>query len=131
MRVKTILLCGRFSGKVVANFYKVIVMSVLLYGSETWVLNGTMKNKLKTFHHRIIRSICGCYPEIDKENGLYKYPSITNAMNEIGMEELDTYINKRRNTLIETMNKIPEDDTIYSNFKDLKHGLKNVWWNLV
>ena len=52
-------------------------------------------------------------------------------MNEIGMEELDTYINKRRNTLIETMNKIPEDDTIYSTFKDVNHGLKNVWWNLV
>ena len=43
MRAKTILLCGRFSGKVVSNFYKVIVMSVLLYGSETWVLNVTMK----------------------------------------------------------------------------------------
>ena len=52
-------------------------------------------------------------------------------MNEIGMEELDTYINKRRNNLIETMNKIPEDDTIYSTCKDVKHGLKNVWWNLV
>ena len=83
------------------------------------------------FHHKIIRIICGFFPEIEKDNGLYKYPSITNAMNEIGMEELDTYINKRRNTLIETMNKIPEDDTIYSTCKDVKHGLKNVWWNLV
>ena len=32
MRVKTIILCGRFSGKVVSNFYKVIVMSLLLHG---------------------------------------------------------------------------------------------------
>ena len=88
MRVKTILLCGKFSGKVMANFYKVIVMSVLLYGSETWVLNGTMRNKLKTFHHRIIRSISGCYPEFDEDSGIYKYPSITNEMNKIGIAEL-------------------------------------------
>ena len=32
MRVKTILLCGNFSGKVMGNFYKVIVISVILYG---------------------------------------------------------------------------------------------------
>ena len=80
MMVKTILLFVRFSVKFVDNFYKVIVMDVILYGSDTWVLNGTMKNKLKTFHQIIIRSICGFYPNIEKESGIYNKPSITNEM---------------------------------------------------
>ena len=68
------------------NFSKLIVMSVLLYGSDTWLLNGTMRNKLKTFHHRIIRSISGFYPEFEKDSEIYKYPSITNEINKIGIE---------------------------------------------
>ena len=104
-------------------------MSVILYGSETWVLNGTMRNKLKNFHHRIIRSISGFYPEFDEDSGIYKYPSINNEMNKIVIEELEIYMRRRRDSLIENMNKIPEYETIYNNFKDMTTGSRNVWWN--
>jgi hypothetical protein len=35
-----------------AKFYKAIVQSVLLYGSETWVLSPAVMARLKGFHIR-------------------------------------------------------------------------------
>ena len=34
-----------------------------------------------------------------------------------------------RNSLIENMNKIPEDETIYNTCKDMTTGPSNVWCN--
>jgi hypothetical protein len=38
--------------RVSAKFYKAIVQSVLLYGSETWVLSSAVLARLKGFHLR-------------------------------------------------------------------------------
>ena len=40
------------SPRVSAKFYKAIVQSVLLYGSETWVLSSAVLARLKGFHLR-------------------------------------------------------------------------------
>ena len=39
--------------------YKVCVVSVLLYGSETWVLTEELFRKLEVFHNHCVRVICG------------------------------------------------------------------------
>jgi hypothetical protein len=43
------------SPKVMGTFYKTIVQSVLLYGSESWVLTKPMIKKLASFHRRCAR----------------------------------------------------------------------------
>ena len=40
-------------------FYKVIVQSVLLYGSESWVRTGSMIKVFYVFHHRADIQISG------------------------------------------------------------------------
>ena len=54
-------------GKVVTNtgvtvcaqdmLYKSVSQSVLLYGSESWVVMGEMLNVLEGFHHQVSRMI--------------------------------------------------------------------------
>ena len=56
-------------GKVVTNtgatvwaqdmLYKSVSQSVLLYGSESWVVMGEMLNVLEGFHHQVARRITG------------------------------------------------------------------------
>jgi hypothetical protein len=43
-------------------FYKAVVQSVLLYGSETWVFPPKMLSKLEGFHKQIARRLTGRTP---------------------------------------------------------------------
>jgi hypothetical protein len=45
-----------------------LIRSVLLYGSETWVLTKREENQLLVFERKVLRTICG--PKI--ENGVYR-----------------------------------------------------------
>jgi hypothetical protein len=47
--------------KTMATFYKVIVQSLLLFGSESWVLSTEMHQRLESFHRRCAHSITGQY----------------------------------------------------------------------
>lgn len=50
-----------------AVFYKVVAHKVLLYGSETWVLNLNMEKTLERFHQHVIRKLTNKLPHINKE----------------------------------------------------------------
>jgi hypothetical protein len=50
------------------TIHKTLVRSVLLYGSETWVLTKREENQLLVFARKVLQTICG--PKI--ENGVYK-----------------------------------------------------------
>ena len=39
--------------------YKEVAHSVILYGSEIWVVTGYMLKVLKDFHHQAVRRIMG------------------------------------------------------------------------
>ena len=41
------------------TMYKVVIQSVLLYVSESWVVTGSMMKVLEGFHHRAARRIIG------------------------------------------------------------------------
>ena len=41
------------------KFYSSFVLSILLYGCESWLLTTPLLNELKTFHHRCVRAKCG------------------------------------------------------------------------
>jgi hypothetical protein len=46
-----------------------LIHSVLLYGSETWMLTKREENQLLVFERKVLRTII-CGPKI--ENGVYK-----------------------------------------------------------
>jgi hypothetical protein len=45
-----------------------LIRSVLLYGSETWVLTKREENQLLVFKRKVLRTICG----LKIENGVYR-----------------------------------------------------------
>jgi hypothetical protein len=48
-----------FSNEAKLAVYNSLVLSVLLYGSESWVLSQRLRDKLRSFHRRAcVRSMC-------------------------------------------------------------------------
>ena len=48
---------GNLSLKLKLQIYNAAVISILLYGSETWVINAKMETSLNTFHTKCLRYI--------------------------------------------------------------------------
>jgi hypothetical protein len=109
-------------------FYKVIIQTILLYGSESWVINDNARNKLRTFHNRCARFITGRF--ITKaEDGTWIFPDTKTTLLLAHLLPIDEYITKRRGTVL----KYATETEIYSKCKisaDLcKSDNKLEWWN--
>ena len=55
---KGVFSCQRVSPHAKKLVYTVLVLTVLLYGSELWCLTEKLLNKLRSFHARCIRAMC-------------------------------------------------------------------------
>jgi hypothetical protein len=76
------------SPKVLGTFYKPIVQSVLLYGSESWVLTKPMIKKLASFHRRCARYISGMHIRPNDPNNLdgeWTYPPTATVLEAAGL----------------------------------------------
>ena len=76
--------------------FKAVIHTVLLFGSETWVLTSHMERDLVSFQYRVARQITGRQP-MRREEGGWEYPPLAAAMEEAGFEEIGVYIKKRQN----------------------------------
>ena len=85
--------------KIMSIFYKVIVQSVLLYGSESWVLNEKAKNKLKSFHNRCARFITGRH--IRKIDETWICPDTKTTLELADLLTTNEYIEQRKETIRE------------------------------
>ena len=87
----------RTSGK----FYMAIVQSVLLYGSESWCIGPALLARLEGFHIRC------CYRMAKKNRpqkdsmGAWVYPRSAGVLNECGLYNIEHYIDKRRQMIVE------------------------------
>ena len=61
------------------RIYVVVVLAVLLYGSETWVWASSMLNTIHRFHHRSCQRITDQRPR-RQQNGTYWYCPADEAM---------------------------------------------------
>jgi hypothetical protein len=80
-----------------STFYKVIVQSVLLYGSESWVLTKYMVGKLNSFHHMCARFITGRHIQQIGEEWIY--PNTQETLQQANLLTIQEYIHKRRQTV--------------------------------
>ena len=62
------------NGRVSGMFCKAVVMSVLLYGSESWVWTDSMVKAVEGFHNRVARRLADMVPTL--VNGQWEYPPI-------------------------------------------------------
>ena len=40
--------------------YKALILNLLFYGNECWALSSHMVKRLRSFHRRCVRTMCGC-----------------------------------------------------------------------
>ncbi len=75
-------------------FYKATVMSVLLFGSETWSLApGTLK-RYDGFHHRAAWPMAGMCPSHNGK-GNWTYLSNNRTLKKVGLYRIEHYIGVR------------------------------------
>ena len=97
-RVGRILSSQTTDARVRGFFYKAILQSVLLYGSETWVITPPKLQLLRSFHHRVARYIVGKHIQ-ELPDGSYVCPPTEEVLEEAGLWPLEEYIKRRRDTI--------------------------------
>ncbi len=81
-----------------------IVSTVLLYGSDTWVVTRRMEELLTSFHDRCLRHITRRFIRCtDTENDIWVSPSLTGVLAEallLNLRPAMYYVRARRNGLL-------------------------------
>ena len=119
----------------VGYFYKSLVHSILLKGKETWVISEA--------NWIFLQSDCPINPSLrywnlgffltkwyikPNESGTWVYPSSASVLEEAGLYEINHYIQKRRETVLEFV----KEREIYQECKDLEVDsvhTNHYWWN--
>ncbi len=85
--------------RVGAKFYKVIVKSVLLYGSETWVLSPAVLARLEGFHTPTAYQMANENVPRRGINLQWVYPPTDKVLEECGMHTIQHYIDVQWETI--------------------------------
>jgi hypothetical protein len=114
--------------RVSAKFYKAIVQSVLLYGSETWVLSMASLARLEGFHLRTAYRMAKKHVPWQGPRQQWVYPPSDKVLEECGMHTIKHYIDVRR----EAIAKYVVDRSILAECQgaDRRRGLmpRRWWW---
>ena len=73
------------------RIYVALCLSILLYGSEVWSLREDLLNRLRSFHHRCVRTMC----RINIAHTLRHHITTESLLKRLGIESLDTYYHRR------------------------------------
>lgn len=101
-RICSVLCKSDVPPKVMGYFYKTIVQSVLLYGSETWALSTRIRSLLASFHKRCARHLTGRHvrPLSQDPGSAWVYPDTTTTLKLARLHPVETYIRRRRRTIL-------------------------------
>ena len=91
------------------HIYLAVVQLSLKYGLEKWVLNPRMKRVLGGFHHRVARRMTWRQPRKGRDRGWF-YPPLEDVMTEAGLQEVETYVSRRQNTVAQYISTRPITD---------------------
>ena len=72
--------------------YVTCVLSILLYGSEMWVLSARSRRQLRSFHRRCVRCICGVNMWHVKNQKI----TTKQIFEKAELSGIDTYLSRRR-----------------------------------
>jgi hypothetical protein len=111
-------------------FYKVIVQTVLLYGSESWVISSAQMKQLRSFHHRCARYIARRHIK-QKEDGTWFHPPSHEVLEECGLLPIEDYIQKRKDTVMKYARGRPILDECMASSQASGANGHFVWWSQV
>jgi hypothetical protein len=92
-----------------ARFYLVIVSTVLLYGSDTWVVTAHMQKMLASFHHRCAQHITRRHIRCVDATDEWITPSMDGVLREAGLFPIMHYVCARSKWSIVTLSPPPCD----------------------
>ena len=87
--------------RVARMFYQAVIASVLLYGSESWVVSPSTLRELEGFHMEAVRRLTGMRPR--KVKGVWVYPHSADVLAAAHLQPIAYYIQKRRHTVYNTI----------------------------
>ena len=112
--------------RVMGYFYKSIIQTVLLYGSESWVASETVLKQVRSFHHRVARYISGMHIRKNRD-GTWTCPSSKDVLEKAGLKPLEEYIRKRRDTV---RNFVMHRPIYRACQRSIVLSKRTVWWKL-
>jgi hypothetical protein len=117
--------------RVSGMFYKAVVQSILLFGSETWVVTTPMLKALESFHQRVARRMARKQPYCCRRTDKWIYPPIEEALEEVGLYSVSHCIGKRQNTVADYVATRPIFDLCRQ--AEISTGSKSSrrWWDQV
>ena len=98
----TVYLCGI---PVAGMFYQAIVVAVLLYGAESWILPDAQLAPLEDFHVECARRLTGM--RLRKRGDTSVYPKSADVLRAARLQPLRHYIQKRRATVATNVGERP------------------------
>ena len=93
--------------KIMAIFYKTIVMSVLLYGSETWAITKEHYKCLSSFHMTCARRIARMRITFDPTREVWKVPAMRKVYKKTKLLPLYDYLHMRREYILPYADSLP------------------------
>ena len=89
--LKNVLTNKRLDLKLKGRIYVALCLSILLYGSEVWCLKENLLHRLRSFHHRCVRTMC----RINIAHTIRHHISSSSLFARLGIEPLDSYYQRR------------------------------------
>ena len=109
------------------SFYKAIIQSVLLYGSESWVISNHSMKTLRSFHRRCARYITGKHIWKD-ENENWHYPNSNEVLKMAGLLPIEEYIAQRKIAVMKYVINRPIFQKCLSSKPIAGNVNQQIWW---
>ena len=126
-RIGRILSKKSFDAKSMGTFYKTIIQSVLLYGSETWVISNYMMKTLRSFHRRCARYITGKHIWKDEEDN-WHHPDSNEILKLAGLLPIEEYIVQRKKSVMKYIGNRPIYEKCLKSKPIASKVNQIVWW---
>ena len=124
------VLCAQgASAKARGYFYKAVIQAVLIYGSESWTLSERTLKLFCSFHNWVARHLTGRHIR-HNEDGTWYYPPTADTLNHAGLETIETYIQRRRDTVRTFVRPRPLYQACIWSRALSTNVNKVVWWKL-
>lgn len=118
------------SPRVCGMFFKAVVQSVLLYGSESWVLTPSALRCLEGFvYHAACRMAKQHRKRRDQQTGKYIYPATKDVYEEVGLYTVEEYIDRRRQTVANYIRDRPIFDLCMESERQRGTHPRKWWWD--
>jgi hypothetical protein len=127
--ISRILMREKASPRISALFYKATIQTVLLYGSETWVITKEILQLLTSFHHGIACRLTGRYPRPIPDMDEWEHPSIQETLQIAGLFTMDEYLRRRRRYLEQHAQQLPILRECQQSLQTENPRRRTFWWN--